>query len=65
MALCEYCNIKRISISPYTCKCGLTLLCTVCRYPESHKCQFDFKLYGKEQISKNNPIISKPKIDKF
>ena len=65
MTLCEYCNKKKVSIQPFTCKCGLNILCVLCRYPETHNCQYDFKMNGRILISKNNPIIINSKIDKF
>jgi hypothetical protein len=54
MPICEFCNKKKVNIIPYKCKCGLQRLCTICRYPESHECKYDFKKEGKLFIQKNS-----------
>jgi hypothetical protein len=65
MVLCEHCRIKKVSVYPYSCKCGYTNLCSLCRLAESHKCTFDYKMEGKKQISQLNPHIINQKIIKL
>ena len=65
MTLCEHCNKKKVSIIPFTCKCGYQKLCSFCRLPEEHKCKFDFKTHGKEKLIKDNPLVVKSKIETF
>ena len=62
MPICEYCNKKKTPVLPYTCKCGYKILCNGCRLAELHNCNYDYKMEGKNQIIKNNPIIVTPKI---
>lgn len=59
---CEYCNINKLNIIPFSCRCDYKKLCIKCRLPEDHKCTFDYVKYGKNEIIKNNPVIIKPKL---
>ncbi len=58
-ALCQ----KKVGILGVLCRCNL-VFCNRHRLPESHKCSFDFKTAGKNQLSKdlvklqNNKIVT-------
>ncbi|PKI40527.1 zinc finger A20 and AN1 domain-containing stress-associated protein 3 [Punica granatum] len=60
---CSTCR-RRVGLTGFKCRCGLTC-CSSHRYPEEHACGFDFKGMGREQISKANPVIKAPKLDKI
>lgn len=63
---CEFCKNKKVStMFAFGCKCGLKLLCEKCRYPDEHKCTFDFRKEGKEQLEKTNPKVVEDKLDKI
>ena len=47
---CFNCN-KKLGLLPYDCKCG-NLFCIKCRYPEIHKCNYDFK--NKDNLKKKS-----------
>ncbi len=64
MASCNFCQ-KKTGIVSYTCKCTFQNLCMKCRLPENHSCKFDFKKDGREQLSKQMPLIVNSKIDKI
>ncbi|XP_012090386.1 zinc finger A20 and AN1 domain-containing stress-associated protein 1 [Jatropha curcas] len=50
---CNRCN-KRVGLTGFECRCG-NLFCGKHRYPEEHKCSFDFKAFGREVLLKQNP----------
>lgn len=55
---CDFCKIKKVnSVLAFNCKCGLKYLCSTCRYPDDHKCDFDFLQQNKITLEKNNPKI--------
>ena len=63
---CLFCKIKKISsIFSYSCRCGLKNLCQYCKMPEDHRCTFDFKQDGRNQLEKENPVILADKLDKI
>ncbi len=64
MALCDFCQ-KKTSIVSYTCRCSFQNLCMKCRLPENHKCNFDFKTFGREKLDKQLPLVTNSKIDKI
>ncbi|XP_044504862.1 zinc finger A20 and AN1 domain-containing stress-associated protein 3-like [Mangifera indica] len=55
---------RRVGLTGFRCRCG-SLFCWRHRYPEQHECTFDFKEMGKEQISKDNPVIKAEKLQKI
>jgi len=57
---CFNCN-KKLGLIPFDCKCSNTF-CIRCRLPSDHKCNYDFKLEGKEKILKDNPVVIADKI---
>lgn len=66
MTLCSYCNKKKVSIVPFTCKCNPEYkLCTKCRMPEFHSCNYDFKTEQRKQLEKDNPVVIGDKMDKI
>ncbi len=63
---CEACKIKKISsVFSFNCKCGLKALCDQCRYPENHKCTYDYRKEGIKLLDKQNPKIIGVKVDKI
>ena len=60
---CSNCK-KKIGIIPFNCRCG-NQYCAKCRYPEQHKCTFDWVKEGKEKILKENPQIINNKLNKI
>lgn len=61
---CNYCN-KKLGIVVYGCKCEFKSLCVKCKYPENHKCSFDFVAEGKKKLAEKNPIIKFDKLIKI
>ena len=66
MTLCSYCNKKKVSLMPFTCKCNPEYkLCSKCRMPESHNCNYDFKTEQRKQLEKANPVVVGDKMEKI
>lgn len=63
MAVCDFCNKKKVSLVPFTCKCGYSKLCLCCRMPEQHKCKYDYISEWKTDLIKNNPRIAGEKVN--
>lgn len=59
---CESCNKKKVVIF-YSCRCGLNKLCIKCVNSENHKCNFDYKKEGQNEIANNNPLIIADKLE--
>lgn len=60
---CSSCR-KKVGLTGFRCRCG-DLFCGRHRYSDSHDCSFDYKAFGREQISKANPVIRAAKIIKI
>ncbi|KAI0501246.1 hypothetical protein KFK09_016189 [Dendrobium nobile] len=60
---CLLCR-KKVGLTGFKCRCG-DMFCSNHRYPESHKCSFDFKSAGEEAIAKANPVVKAEKIEKI
>lgn len=60
---CTFCN-KKLGVMPFKCRCN-ELFCLEHRYPESHNCKFDYKLLGKDELTKKNPQVIANKIIKL
>ncbi|KAH1039752.1 hypothetical protein J1N35_041495 [Gossypium stocksii] len=60
---CMVCR-KRVGLTGFRCKCGVTL-CESHRYPEDHRCTFDFKKIGREEIARANPLVKAEKLEKI
>jgi len=52
---------KKLGITGIKCRCSQQF-CGAHRYPEEHKCSYDYKKQAKEDITKANPKIEAPKI---
>ena len=66
MTLCSYCNKKKVSLLPFTCKCNLNFkLCSKCRMPEDHNCIYDFKTEQRKKLENDNPIVIGMKMEKI
>ncbi|KAF7805699.1 zinc finger A20 and AN1 domain-containing stress-associated protein 3-like [Senna tora] len=55
---------RRVGLTGFKCRCGLTF-CGSHRYPEQHGCEFDFKMMGREQIAKANPVVKAEKLERI
>ncbi|KAJ8493731.1 hypothetical protein OPV22_015452 [Ensete ventricosum] len=60
---CSTCR-KKVGLTGFRCRCG-DLFCGRHRYSDTHDCSFDYKAFGREQISKANPVIRASKIIKI
>ncbi|OIW20666.1 hypothetical protein TanjilG_19731 [Lupinus angustifolius] len=60
---CAACR-KRVRLSGFKCRCGVTF-CGPHRYPEKHACRFDFKMVGREEIARANPVIKAAKLERI
>ncbi|KAL5198498.1 hypothetical protein ABZP36_002010 [Zizania latifolia] len=60
---CLSCH-KKVGLTGFQCRCGGTF-CSTHRYTESHKCTFDYKKAGRDQIAKQNPVVIAEKIEKI
>jgi predicted nucleic acid binding AN1-type Zn finger protein len=57
------CNLdectKKLQLTDFKCKCSNTY-CSKHRLPETHKCNYDYKTYGRNLLDKQNqPCIAK------
>ena len=59
---CFTCN-KRVGLTGFKCRCDY-VFCGAHRLPEEHQCDFDYKTVGREQLSKNNPLVVPAKLNK-
>jgi predicted nucleic acid binding AN1-type Zn finger protein len=60
---CTQCS-KNIGVIGFPCRCG-GIFCGQHRYANEHKCEFDYKKAGAEDITKNNPRVVGEKIQKI
>ena len=61
---CSVCTKKLGLATTFTCRCGL-LLCAQHRYPETHRCTFDYKGTGREVLRHQNPVVTAVKLPKI
>jgi len=61
---CSCCNKRVGLVKGFKCRCG-NLYCSTHRYPEEHRCTFDFKAAGRELLSKANPIVKADKLERI
>ena len=40
-------------------------VCFNCRYPDVHKCTFDYQKITREKLTKDNPVIVSEKLNKI
>ena len=55
---------KKVGLTGFKCRCGDTF-CSMHRYADAHKCTFDYKQAGREQIAKQNPLVKADKVTKI
>jgi AN1-like Zinc finger len=60
---CFRCH-KRVGLIGFRCRCG-DLFCGDHRYSDKHDCSFDYKAAGREEISRENPVVRAAKIVRF
>lgn len=48
----------------FTCRCDL-LLCAFHRTAEAHECNFDYKRIGRQELKKDNPLVTASKLTKL
>lgn len=60
---CWTCN-KKIGLLGFKCKCDY-FYCSEHRYSDQHKCSFDYKAQGKQQLTQANPTITPEKVTGF
>ena len=59
LKFCDYCKIKKlIGLFSFSC-------CGKCRYPDDHKCAFDYREQGKIELNKQNPKIKSEQLEKI
>jgi len=64
---CAKCSKKLRLAGTFSCKCGHTF-CSAHRFGTStlesngHVCDFDYKTFGRQQLSEANPLIQAPKV---
>jgi len=63
MEKCWNCK-KKMGIIVFKCKCE-KVFCAKCRYPEVHKCDYDYKSEGRKKIKDDNPIVKGEKINRI
>lgn len=59
---CHSCRKKSIILTKCSCESNF---CLSCRYPDVHKCTFDFKEQAKKYLQKNNPLVAGEKMEKI
>lgn len=61
---CSICA-KRIPLGmEFTCRCDM-LLCANHRTAEAHQCSFDYKSIGRQELKKDNPLVTASKLPKL
>lgn len=61
---CDKCGRKTGISSSFPCRCGGSFCCKH-RYAEEHSCSFDYKAAGKESLTRENPVVTAPKLPKI
>lgn len=62
---CKVCN-KKTGLIKFNCRCDPDAsFCPHHRYPEQHKCTYDYFGENKKQLEKNNPLVVSNKIIKI
>jgi AN1-type zinc finger and ubiquitin domain-containing protein 1 len=61
---CDECGKKTGIATVFPCRCGGTF-CTKHRYAECHRCSFDYKTAGKKILTRENPVVTAPKLPKI
>lgn len=61
---CSVCQKKIPTGMEFTCRCDL-LLCAFHRTAEAHECNFDYKRIGRQELKKDNPLVTASKLTKL
>lgn len=61
---CAECNKRLGVIMVMRCHCD-KVFCTQHRYAEAHNCSYDFKLHGKLELERDNPLVVATKLPKI
>ncbi|XP_019189853.1 PREDICTED: zinc finger A20 and AN1 domain-containing stress-associated protein 1-like [Ipomoea nil] len=56
-----FCCKKKVGLMSFECRCGGTF-CGRHRFPEEHKCDFDYKATGRKILAMENPAITADKL---
>ncbi|XP_019189969.1 PREDICTED: zinc finger A20 and AN1 domain-containing stress-associated protein 9-like [Ipomoea nil] len=56
-----FCCKKKVGLMSFVCRCGRTF-CGRYRFPEEHKCDFDYKATGRKILAMENPAITADKL---
>ncbi|KAL1822827.1 hypothetical protein ACET3Z_009605 [Daucus carota] len=51
------CCKKKVGLLAFACRCG-GKFCSMHRYPEEHKCPFDYKTSGRVALARENPLVA-------
>jgi hypothetical protein len=60
---CFQCNKKLKLTNQFDCKC-LAFFCKEHKYPNTHKCSYDYKTEVREKLKLNNPTVAGNKLTK-
>ena len=52
---------KKLPLLPFVCKCNNSF-CSKHKYPEDHNCDFNYKLFVKMKLEKDNPTVVNDKL---
>lgn len=63
MNICENCNKKINGLITYKCKCNYTTLCSNCKFPESHNCNYNYVSEYKNKLMIQNPLVKAQKLE--
>lgn len=59
----ETCN-KKLGLTGFDCRCG-GQYCSLHRYANEHKCTFDYKEHGQNEIRRNMPVVQGERVRKI
>lgn len=59
-----WCCQKKVGLLGFECRCGY-VFCTMHRHADQHECDFDYKAFDRENLSKANPVVMAEKVDKI
>ncbi|CAI0404321.1 unnamed protein product [Linum tenue] len=58
---CGSCR-RRVGLLGFKCRCK-KLFCSKHRYPEEHRCSFDYKGFGRRILEQQNPAVDSDKLE--
>ena len=59
-----WCCQKKVGLLGFECRCGY-VFCSLHRHADQHECDFDYKAFDRENLSKANPVVMAEKVDKI